>query len=77
MDPTPVSMLGQRRRRWANIDPTLWGLCWINERDTDPSRDIDPMLYQCWASVVDGGPTLIQHCENYTGSMKETRILDK
>ena len=25
------------------------------------TRDIDPMLDQCWASVVDGGPTLVQH----------------
>ena len=24
-------------------------------------RDFDPMLYQCWASVVNGGPTLLQH----------------
>ena len=21
-----------------------------------------PMLFQCWASVEDGGPTLKQHC---------------
>ena len=25
------------------------------------TRDIYPMLDQCWASVVDGGPTLVQH----------------
>ena len=29
--------------------------------DSHQTRDIDPMLYKCWASVVDGGPTLIQH----------------
>ena len=26
---------------------------------------IDPMLVQCWASVVDGGPTLKQHWVNF------------
>ena len=25
------------------------------------TRHIDPLLDQCWANVVDGGPTLIQH----------------
>ena len=25
------------------------------------ARDIDTMLDQCWASVVDGGPTLVKH----------------
>ena len=25
------------------------------------TRDIDPMLEQCWASVVDGSPTFKQH----------------
>ena len=25
------------------------------------TRHIDPMLDQCWADVVDGGPTLVQH----------------
>ena len=24
-------------------------------------RNMDPMLYQCWDSVADAGPTLIQH----------------
>ena len=28
------------------------------------TRDIDKMLDQCWASVVDGGPTLVQHLFN-------------
>ena len=28
---------------------------------TQQTRDIDPMLDQCWASVVDGGQTLVQH----------------
>ena len=25
------------------------------------TRDIDPMFDQCWANVVDGGPTLVKH----------------
>ena len=26
------------------------------------NSDIQAMLFQCWATVVDGGPTLKQHC---------------
>ena len=26
-----------------------------------PSNGVQPMLVQCWATVVDGGPTLNQH----------------
>ena len=25
------------------------------------TRDVDPVLFQCWASVADGGPTFKQH----------------
>ena len=28
------------------------------------TRDLSPMLNQCWADVVDGGPTWKQHCGN-------------
>ena len=28
------------------------------------TRYIDPMLFQCWSSVADGGPTLKQHWVN-------------
>ena len=31
---------------------------WTTPQQT---RDVDPMLVQCWASVADGGPTLNQH----------------
>ena len=37
---------------------------WIKHRNKQCSRrkgHIDPMLDQCWANVVDGGPTLVQH----------------
>ena len=27
-------------------------------------RDVETMLVYCWASVVDGGPTINQHCFN-------------
>ena len=33
----------------------------INIQATFTQRDIHPMLNQCWASVVDAGPTLILH----------------
>ena len=28
------------------------------------TRGIHTMVFQCWASVEDGGPTLKQHCVN-------------
>ena len=31
---------------------------------TQPTRDIDPVLLQCWASVCDAGPTFQQHRVN-------------
>ena len=31
---------------------------------TQQTRDVNPMLYYCWASVADGGPTVIQHWVN-------------
>ena len=31
---------------------------------TQQTRGIHPMLFQCWASVEDGGPTLKQHWVN-------------
>ena len=31
---------------------------------TQQTRGFHPMLFQCWASVVDGGPTLKQHWVN-------------
>ena len=46
-------MLGQRCKRWPNSKPPL--------DQPQQTRHIDPMLEQCWADVVDGGPTLVQH----------------
>ena len=33
----------------------------LNVLTSQQTRDIHPMLHQCWASVVDGEPTLVQH----------------
>ena len=33
-------------------------------RSCQQTRDIEPLLVQCWASVVDGGPTLNQQWLN-------------
>ena len=30
-------------------------------KPSQQSRDVYPMLFYCWASVADGGPTLTQH----------------
>ena len=49
-------MLGQRRRRCAGVVQMLYkcfgfaGLCPSNYL----TRDVDPMVSQCWASVADG-----------------------
>ena len=36
----------------------------ISTAATKETRGIHPMLFQCWASVEDGGPTLKQHWVN-------------
>ena len=58
-------MLAHRLRRWTNIIPTFgqrFGLLdWYLFQQT---RGIHPMLFQCWASVEDGGPSLKQHWVN-------------
>ena len=33
------------------------------------TRKVHPMLVQCWASVVDGGPTLNRHWVNVSSSL--------
>ena len=73
------TMLGQRRRRWANIVPTLSERLvfsgWLFSVQTDQhvannsmsfhqTRDVEPVLVWCWASVVDGGPIINQHWLN-------------
>ena len=67
-------MLGQRRRRWANIIPALsqcfivagtcLSLLYMIVRAPQQTRDIVPMLVQCWFTVYDAGPTLNQQRDN-------------
>ena len=38
-------------------------------------RGIEPMLYQCWASVVDGGPALEQHWVDVSCLLGRTGII--
>ena len=61
-------MLGERHRRWSSAE-TAPGRrsapvspCYTNSTSYRPLqiRDIEPMLGQCLADVVDGGPTLNQ-----------------
>ena len=56
------TMLGQRRRRWANFMQQTW--------------DIHPMLVQCWASVVYAGPALCQHWMNVPCLLGTTAALE-
>ena len=37
---------------------------WTPLPPAQPTRDVYPMLVQCWNDVVDGGPTLNQHWVN-------------
>ena len=43
---------------------------------TRQTRDIQPMLGQCWTDVVDGGPTLIQHWFVFAGEFPAQRYLN-
>ena len=40
---------------------TQWGVRDIAVHNPSKHRGIHPMLFQCWGSVKDGGPTLEQH----------------
>ena len=54
-------MLGQRRRRWSSIETTFGrGLkaIYVGQLELVSSHSIDPVLFQCWASVVYDGSTL-------------------
>ena len=74
--PNAELMLGHRRRRSANIKPTL-GECpvfvngvrayWmLSCRLTQQACDIESMLFQCWPIVRDACPALKQHWFNVT-----------
>ena len=36
----------------------------MTKRLSQQTRDVQPMLFECWANVVDGGPTFKQHWLN-------------
>ena len=71
--PDVVSTLGQRLRRWPNIEPTsceclvfFLGWLWYQSRQSvcrvsHQTRDAESMLIQSWPIVSDSGPTLNQH----------------
>ena len=46
-------ILGQRRRRWADIKPAQVFNLMVEDGSSQQTRSIDPMLFQCWASVED------------------------
>ena len=48
------------RPGWLHKITLLLGYCSISRQ----TRNVKTMLVQCWASVVDGGPTLNQQCCN-------------
>ena len=40
--------------------------CWDGPVTSQQTRDIEPMLGQCWADAVDAGPIWTQHWFNST-----------
>ena len=55
-----------RPRTWAQHAAHKHKTCVKRCRDAESrwserTRYIDPMLCQCWSTVYDGGPTLVQH----------------
>ena len=66
--------------RSNNITSAMYRVIWVvaflatgrgkhhphSKLQSQQTRDNHPMLYQCWTSVEDVGPTLIQHWVNAT-----------
>ena len=55
--PNCGTKVGRRPWRW----PTTWPSAGVESLET---RDIEPMLCQCWLDVYDVGPTFIQYFFN-------------
>ena len=56
LQPIACSMPVNRLRRWPNTDPSLGPFAvYLSE-----TLGIHPMLFQCWPTVFDAGPTLKQ-----------------
>ena len=73
----PAPELLQQVTSRSNLATKSQGICktgeWLNNPAT---RDIEPMLGQCWADVVDGGPTLTRHWFNVSCLLnKDARIV--
>ena len=56
-------MLVHRLRRWPNIVPAQYQLLMFPVI-SQQTRDIVPLLVQCWSTVYDAGPTLNQQLDN-------------
>ena len=55
----------RRREVHAQKTRSRWGSWNAKPKgSTQQTRDIEPMLGQCWTDVVDGGPALTQHWFN-------------
>ena len=53
----------RKRSPYSETPARLWfnvGLKSTNIKSTNITWDVDPMLVYCWATVVDGGPTIKQ-----------------
>ena len=61
--PNNVLAMRQHRRHWLIVG-TVLGRMHGNERGSQQTRDVDPMLLWCWATVFDAGPTSHQHWIN-------------
>ena len=64
-------ILAKRRRRWANVEPTMVQCIVFTRNGTQGHKSVFPTNARCWtygglmlSSVVDDGPKVIQHCEN-------------
>ena len=58
-----VLLLGQRRRRWANIFKAALAqrlVAMFSGVFLSVTRYSDPMLFECWAPICDAGPTFKQ-----------------
>ena len=67
-----VLMLGHSVRRCSSIKPALFEYIVFSDYRcsviqsilTQQTRDINPMMVQCWSTVCDAGPTLYLHWVN-------------
>ena len=52
--------MGFFQRSYLYRPPAGKVYCMCHSGDLQQTRSVDQMLVQCWANVVDGGPTLGQ-----------------